>query len=136
MTALQSGATADAVWNPAWGRDSSPWEDEFSNAVSYATRYGNITALEALVKAGASLNTRHLAMAEAATTGTSNTARRLVAHGARVNGWKDERYWPIHRLMTQRKHRSGLHAATGKLAWRVEWRLHQCQSAAFSWRRS
>ncbi|MFF2322768.1 ankyrin repeat domain-containing protein [Agrobacterium sp. NPDC058088] len=102
VTALADAATADAVWNPAWGGDSSPWEDEFSNAVSYATRYGNFAALEALVKAGASLNTRHLAMAEAATTGTPDTARWLVAHGARVNGWKDERYWPIHRLMTQR----------------------------------
>lgn len=102
LAALAAGAAPDAVWNPAWGRDSSPWENEFSNAVSYATRHGNIAALEALVKAGAYLNTRHLAMAEAAMTGTPDTARWLVAHGARVNGWKDERYWPIHRLIAQR----------------------------------
>ncbi|MBW6425347.1 hypothetical protein KX729_28350 [Rhizobium sp. XQZ8] len=102
LAALAAGATPDAIWNSAWDRDSSPWEDEFSNAVSYAVRHGNIVVLEALVKAGASLNTRHLAMAEAAITGTPATARWLVTHGARVNGWKDERYWPIHHLLTQR----------------------------------
>ena len=51
---------------------------------------------------GAAFDTRHSAVAEATLRASPETLAWLCRKGARVNGWKDERYSPIHLLMTQR----------------------------------
>ncbi|MER0240410.1 hypothetical protein [Fulvimarina sp. MAC8] len=101
--ALASGARPDVVWNPAWPRGGPPYEDEFATAVTFAVRRNDTSLVERLLAHGASLDTRHLAVAEAVSRASVGTLRWLCRKGARVDGWKNERYWPIHLLMTQRQ---------------------------------
>ncbi|MEF2071079.1 ankyrin repeat domain-containing protein [Consotaella aegiceratis] len=103
--ALASGARPDVVWNPEWRRygSSSSFDDEFATAVTFAVRRNDTSLVEQLLAHGASLDTRHLAVAEAVSRASVETLRWLCRKGARVDGWKNERYWPIHLLMTQRQ---------------------------------
>lgn len=100
--ALLAGARADVVWKPDALAEMMSWNDEFCTAVSYATRNDNIALLERLVKHGATLNTRRLPLGEAAEWSSLETARWLIARGARTNGWRDQRHWPLHLLITRR----------------------------------
>ncbi|WP_139163694.1 ankyrin repeat domain-containing protein [Afifella marina] len=105
MAALAGGARPDVVWNPEWirNRPSSASDDEFATAVTFAVRRNDTSLVERLLAHGASLDTRHLAIAEAVSRASVDTLRWLCRKGARVDGWKNERYWPIHLLMTQRQ---------------------------------
>jgi ankyrin repeat protein len=102
LAALGAGARPDVVWNPEWSQEGSSSNDEFATAITYAVRRGDTAFAEQLTTRGASLDTRHLAVAEAVSRGSVQTLRWLVGKGARVNGWKAERYWPLHLLMTRR----------------------------------
>ncbi len=102
-TALAGGARPDAVWNPGWIQCRPTSNDEFATAVTFAVRRNDTSLVERLWSHGASLDTRHLAVAEAVSRASVETLRWLCRKGARVNGWKNERYWPIHLLMTQRQ---------------------------------
>jgi hypothetical protein len=96
IAALDAGARPDVIRNTKWldANDGSQ-DHEFATAVTHAVRHSNIPLLEILVKRGANLNTRRLALGEAAAEGSLETIRWLIAHGARVNGWKDQlKWWP------------------------------------------
>lgn len=100
--ALLAGARPDVVPRSDWLMDNMAWDEEFSTALTYAVRANNTVLAAMLLKAGATLNTRRLPVADAVQAGTLDTLQWLVSHGARVNGWKDERHWPIHLLITRR----------------------------------
>jgi ankyrin repeat protein len=97
-TALDAGASIDCV-------EEGNWNDEFVTAVTHAIRNDSMPMLELLVERGANLNTRRTAINEAVCS-SSNLAmvEWLIAHGARVNGWKGERHWPIHNLVNGRRY--------------------------------
>lgn len=93
--ALAGGARIDCV-------AEGSWSDEFVTSVTHAVRRNDMALLEHLAAKGADLNTRRLAMAEAAEHGSFEMVQWLIAHGARVNGWAEERHWPLHILVTRR----------------------------------
>jgi hypothetical protein len=109
--ALASGAKIDCVPNDKWVQDTGAWTREFSTAVTYATLHDNIPLLEQLVKRGAVLNTRRLPLGDAVEKSSLATVQWLIAHGARPNGWKHQRFWPLHLLVTRRGRSSGERAA-------------------------
>jgi ankyrin repeat protein len=78
------------------------WNDEFVTPFIHAVRCNSIPMMELLVSRGAVIDTRRLPLGEAAVCGSPETARWLIAHGARPNGWPDDRHWPLHRLIEQR----------------------------------
>ncbi|GGF74810.1 hypothetical protein GCM10007301_38350 [Azorhizobium oxalatiphilum] len=100
--ALAAGARPDVVWNGQWMLENQGWDEEFATALTFAVRHSNIPLLELLLEKGATLDTRRLPMAEAAKAGSLRTIEWLIARGARVNGWKDDRYWPLHNLIVTR----------------------------------
>jgi ankyrin repeat protein len=104
--ALAQGAQPDCTWNQKWLSDfdikDMRYGEEFSTAAIYATRSDNIEMLEILLKAGATLNTRRLVMTDAMERGSLSTVEWLIGKGARANGWKHDRKWPLHMLVTHR----------------------------------
>ncbi|MCC6143288.1 MAG: ankyrin repeat domain-containing protein [Candidatus Hydrogenedentes bacterium] len=100
--ALLAGAKPDCVPSSEWQMDTMSWDQQFFTAISYATRHDNTAMIERLLKAGATLNTRHLPLNVAVKEGSLETVKWLIAKGARVNGWKDQRYWPLHDLVVTR----------------------------------
>lgn len=82
--------------------DEQAWGDEFSTALCYAVRANNLALADRLLDAGARLDTRRLPVSDAVQYGSLETLRWLIARGARVNGWRNDRYWPIHLLVTVR----------------------------------
>ena len=100
--ALNSGARPDVVPDKDWHLHSGNWNEEFSTALTYAVRHNNLPLAQLLLGAGATLNTRRLVLADAVQNSALDTVQWLIAQGARVNGWKDDRHWPIHLLVTQR----------------------------------
>jgi hypothetical protein len=99
--ALLAGATPDCVPADEWLMESA-WNEEFSTAITYATRHNNIGMIERLLEGGATLNTRLLPLNTAVKESSLATVRWLIANGARVNGWKQQRYWPLHDLVVTR----------------------------------
>jgi ankyrin repeat protein len=100
--ALAAGAKIDCVFNSKWQMDNSAWHEEFCTAITYAARNDNILMLELLLKHGATLNTRRLPLNDAVEMSSLETVKWLIAKGARVNGWKDQRHWPVHLVVTRR----------------------------------
>ncbi len=95
-TALEAGAAPDATWH------GDAQMDEFATALTYAVRHGNGPMLDLLLAHGASTDTRRLAMGEAVEASSPEILARLLAQGARVNGWNGQRHWPLHLLVTRR----------------------------------
>jgi ankyrin repeat protein len=94
--ALQAGASIDCVVE-------GYWNDEFVTAVTHAIRNDSMPMLDLLVARGANLNTRRTAINEAVCCSRDPAmVEWLIARGARVNGWKGERHWPIHNLVEGR----------------------------------
>lgn len=93
--ALNHGANPDACLE-------GDWENEFVTAFIHAVRHNNFQMMELLASRGATINTRRLSLGEAAVCSSPETIRWLIAHGARPNGWPDDRHWPLHRLIEQR----------------------------------
>lgn len=106
--ALAAGATIDCVFNSDWQMDNMTWDEEFCTALGYAVRNENFDMLNLLMKSGAKLNTRRLPMNDAVLSGSLKMIEYLIKLGARVNGWKDQRYWPLHLLVTRREEDSFL----------------------------
>lgn len=102
LLALKSGARPDVVPNSDWLRDSLSWNDEFCTPLTYAVRQNRIDLAQLLLERGATMNTRRLPAGEAVQAASLETLKWLIAHGARVDGWKDDRYWPLHLLVTRR----------------------------------
>ena len=100
--ALLAGAKPDCVPANEWLMDEMAWNEEFSTAITYAIRHNNTAMIERLVKVGATLNTRLLPLNAAVKESSLATVRWLIANGARVNGWKQQRYWPLHDLVVTR----------------------------------
>jgi hypothetical protein len=104
--ALAKGAQADCTWNQKWLSDFDisdlRYGDEFATAVTYATRADNIEMLDVLFQVGAALNTRRLPLSDAMERSSLATVQWLISKGARANGWKHDRKWPLHVLITQR----------------------------------
>ena len=105
--ALARGAQIDCVPGSEWVQETGEWPQEFSTAVTYATLHDNIPLLELLVKRGATLNTRRLPLGDAVEKSSLATVQWLIAHGARPNGWKHQRFWPLHLLVTRRGRSAG-----------------------------
>lgn len=101
QAALAAGAAPDVVPTYEW-RSEARGIHEFCTAISYAVRHDNVPMVELLLKHGATLNTRRLPLSEAIEHGRPETVSWLLANGARVNGWRGERYWPLHLLVTRR----------------------------------
>ncbi|MGI4944947.1 MAG: ankyrin repeat domain-containing protein [Janthinobacterium lividum] len=101
-TAVEAGATPDATWNDGARMGYLLGKDEFATALSYAVRHGNGPMLDLLLAHGASTDTRRLAVEEAVEASSPEILARLLARGARVNGWKGQRHWPLHLLVTRR----------------------------------
>src|SRR5262249_44401269 len=81
------------------------WNDEFVTALTHAIRNDSMPMLQLLVARGAKLNTRRTAINEAVCSDRDLAmVEWLIAHGARVNGWKGERHWPIHNLVNGRRY--------------------------------
>lgn len=102
IAALVAGAKTDCVFNKQWQMDTMAWDEDFCTAITYATRHNNIPMLELLLKRGATLNTRRLPLNDAVKMSSLATVTWLIAQGARVNGWRDQRYWPLHDLVVSR----------------------------------
>ncbi|MEZ5850060.1 MAG: ankyrin repeat domain-containing protein [Hyphomicrobiaceae bacterium] len=100
--ALLAGAKPDCVPNSEWQMDNNSWDETFFTSVNYATRNNNMAMIERLLKAGATLDTRLLPMNVAVKESSPETVKWLITHRARVNGWKDQRYWPLHDLVVTR----------------------------------
>jgi ankyrin repeat protein len=99
IAALDAGARPDVIRDEDWVFANQDQDARYATAVTHAARNSNIPLLEVLIKRGANLNTRRLALGEAAAEGSLETIRWLIAHGARVNGWKDQlKWWPLHFL--------------------------------------
>ena len=110
---LAAGAKIDCVPNIDWllDEDFPSRPEEFGTAVTYATRHNNIEMLEFLLKRGATLNTRLLPLTVAVEHSALDTIRWLISHGARANGWKQDRHWPLHMLVERRGHATAEKAA-------------------------
>lgn len=100
--ALLAGAVPDCTPDSDWLSEHIATDQEFATAINYATRHDNPVMIERLLKAGATLNTRLLPLNTAVKHSTLATVRWLIAHGARVNGWTNQRYWPLHDLVVTR----------------------------------
>lgn len=96
LRALDDGAAIDAC-------AEGYWSAEFVTPLIHAVRNDDRAMMELLVSRGAAINTRRMVLGEAAELSSLETVRWLIAHGARVNGWKGERHWPLHRLVEKRK---------------------------------
>jgi ankyrin repeat protein len=94
--ALEDGANPDCCLE-------GTWNDEHVTAFTHAVRHDNLALMALLVERGATIDTRRLPLGEAVATGTLETVQWLIGRGARANGWKGDRHWPLHRLIVQRK---------------------------------
>lgn len=103
VAALAAGARPDVIGNDQWRSDVAGYSEEYHTALCYAAKANSIQMMDRLVKSGASVNTRQLAMDMAAEWGSPETIKWLMAHGSRVNGWKYQRKWPLHFLVTDRE---------------------------------
>ncbi|KZK95163.1 Ankyrin repeats (3 copies) [Pseudovibrio sp. Ad14] len=101
--ALRVGAHPDCVPGSDWISGNFLWDHEFSTAITYAVRNSNLDMLEILLGAGAILNTRRLPLNDAVKESSLATVRWLIAKGARVDGWKHQRYFPLHDLVVTRR---------------------------------
>mgnify|MGYP002682887223 CR=1 FL=1 len=88
--------------------ENMTWDENNCTAVTYAARNDNIAMLEHLLKSGAILNTRRLPLGDAVYLSSPQTIDWLIAHGARVNRWKDDRYAPLQTLIWRRGEIAGL----------------------------
>jgi ankyrin repeat protein len=103
MAAIAAGASIDCIWNSDWG--DNPvffYETEFWTALTHAVRHNNLALVDILLQRGATLNTRHLPLDTAVEQSTLGTVKGLIERGARVDGWRHQRHWPLHLLVTRR----------------------------------
>ena len=114
--ALTDGARPDAVWRSNWLGDRDRGGEEFATALVYAVRHDNIEMLDLLHAHGAAVNTRHLAMNDAVIFSEAATLEWLVAHGARIDGWKFGFEWPLRTLIAQQDNTSHIVALRDRLA--------------------
>lgn len=106
--ALLAAAKPDCIFNQDWQMENMTWDENNCTAVTYAARNDNIAMLEHLLKSGAILNTRRLPLGDAVYLSSPQTIDWLIAHGARVNRWKDDRYAPLQTLIWRRGEIAGL----------------------------
>jgi ankyrin repeat protein len=96
--ALAAGAVADCVDGNLPNRHGL-YSISYETAVVCAVRRGDTGEVERLLDAGASIDTRLLSVSEALRTGTVEMVQWLLSRGARANGWKGDRYAPLHVLL-------------------------------------
>ncbi len=90
--ALDGGAQPDCVEDPRSRDCVTP--------LIHAVRSDDLPMIETLLDRGASVNTNRLASSEAIEKRCGvATVQTLLARGARANGWKHDRHFPIHRLL-------------------------------------
>lgn len=82
--------------------DCSPnhWEDENYTAVIYTVKHDNLPLLRWLHARGASLSTTLLSTFVAVRHAQPATLQWLIEQGARVDRWRDQRYCPLHELIS------------------------------------
>ncbi len=82
--------------------DCSPddWRDEHHTAVVYAVQNDNLPMLQWLHGLGANLSTTLLSTAVAVRHAQPAVLQWLIAHGARVDRWRDQRFCPLHELIS------------------------------------
>lgn len=97
--ALARGARPNVIYNVDWHIDKGGWNRQFCTPLNYAARFDDIALMERLVKSGATINTRRSILADAIVFSTRPTIEWLITHGARLNGWKEQREWPLHALI-------------------------------------
>ncbi|MCC5960723.1 MAG: ankyrin repeat domain-containing protein [Rhodobacteraceae bacterium] len=102
IAALAHGAQPDCVYSTEFRLKHTLRDEEFYTAISYAICNDNSPLVDALLNAGATLDTRVLAMNVAASKGSADMFMWLIDRGARVNGWKGQRHAPLHDLVNKR----------------------------------
>ena len=82
--------------------DCSPddWRDENHTAVIYAVQHDNLPMLQWLHAQGASLSTTLLCTAVAVRHASPAMLQWLIEHGARIDRWRDQRFCPLHELIS------------------------------------
>jgi len=128
--ALAAGPQLDAVNDTDWFFEKQTWDEEFCTALNYAARHDNLPMIERLIEKGATINTRRLVMDDAVQFGSLATVRWLIDHGARVNGWKAQRHWPLHLLIEQRRESVTVDRATLKRQLLAEYAEREAKSPA------
>lgn len=98
--ALASGASPDCVEGDQPNHKGT-YDITFDTALILSLRRGDLSAVDVLLAAGATLDTRRLSVGEAATSGTVDSLRWLLARGARANGWAGDRLWPLQLLLNR-----------------------------------
>ena len=89
--ALRDGAQPDCS-------DPSDWQARDRTAVMHAVHHGNLPMLQRLLDHGASLATHVLPLANAMLGAPAPALAWLIAHGARIDPWTDDRFNALHRL--------------------------------------
>lgn len=123
IVALGMGARPDVVPNPNWLMENMAWNDEFSTPLTYSVRANHIGLAQTLLQHGATLNTRRLAVGDAVQTASPKTLEWLIERGARIDGWKDDRFWPLHLLITRRSETTAQTKSELEARLRKEWGL-------------
>lgn len=98
--AIAAGAALDCVDGNMPNRRGL-YDMTFETALVHAVRRGDLATVERLLSAGASIDTRLLSVSEAIRNASLEVVQWLVAHGARVNRWKGDRYGPLQVLLVQ-----------------------------------
>jgi ankyrin repeat protein len=82
--------------------DCSPddWRDENHTALIYAVQNDNLPMLQWLHAHGASLSTTLLSTYVAVRYAQPATLQWLIEHGARVDRWREQRFCPLHELIS------------------------------------
>jgi ankyrin repeat protein/cell wall assembly regulator SMI1 len=123
IVALGMGARPDVVPNPDWLMENMAWNDEFSTPLTYSVQANHIGLAQTLLDHGATLNTRRLVTGDAVQTASPKTLEWLIERGARIDGWKDDRFWPLHLLVTRRSETTARTRSELETRLRKDWGL-------------
>lgn len=93
--AIKAGANVNCVLDD--------WHFENMTALCHAASKDNCAMMTLLAEHGAEVNTKKLPLTLALEAASVETVRWLIERGSRVDGWEDDRHWPLHTLIVYRK---------------------------------
>lgn len=115
--ALAAGARPDVVLHGDDLYDVTRYRWEFATALTHAVCRDDLAMAQTLLDHGATINTRRLASNDAVARGSLETLRWVLAKGGRANGWRYERWHPLHTLLTRRIDETPERVAEQKRFW-------------------